>query len=196
VQLAEVRLSGSNVVAYVMPGNDDPWAIDAALQGQEYVIACDDRVVRIGDHELLSLGWSNLTPWRTARELDEDALYKRIQALVGKVERMDRAIFNLHVPPYDSGLDTATELDETFRPVLVSGQPKEIPVGSKAVRQVIEEAQPALALHGHIHESRGIMQIGRTVCINPGSRYSSGRIDGVVVELDDAKVRHKHLVSG
>ena len=196
MELADERLSGSSVVAYVMPGNDDPSAIDEALTGREHVVACDDRVVRVGDHELLSLGWSNRTPWNTARELDEDDLYKRIRALVGQLERTERAIFNLHVPPFDSGLDTATELDESLRPVLISGQPHEIPVGSTAVRQVIEEVQPALALHGHIHESRGITNIGRTVCINPGSKYSSGRIDGVVVELDDQGVRHKRLVTG
>ncbi|HEV2033778.1 MAG TPA: metallophosphoesterase [Candidatus Dormibacteraeota bacterium] len=196
MDLADQRLSGSQVVAYVMPGNDDPWAIDEALKGREHVVACDDCVVRIGDHELLSLGWSNRTPWNTPRELDEDGLYKSIHKLVDQLECTERAIFNLHVPPYDSGLDTATELDETLRPVLISGQPHEIPVGSTAVRQVIEEVQPALALHGHIHESRGITNIGRTVCINPGSKYASGRIDGVVVELDDQGVRHKRLVTG
>jgi Icc-related predicted phosphoesterase len=196
MELADQRLSGTSVVAYVMPGNDDPWAINEALTGREHVVACDDRVVKVGDHELLSLGWSNLTPWKTARELDEDALYRRILALVGQLDSPDSAIFNLHVPPFDSGLDTATELDETLRPVMIGGSPHEIPVGSTAVRQVIEEVQPALALHGHIHESRGIANIGRTVCINPGSRYSTGRIEGVVVEMDEQGVRHKRLVTG
>jgi Icc-related predicted phosphoesterase len=196
MELADERLSGTSVVAYVMLGNDDPWALDDALTGREHIVACDDRVVKVGDHELLSLGWSNVTPWKTPRELDEDSLYQRIQALVVQLECPERAIFNLHVPPYDSGLDTATELDESLRPVLISGQPHEIPVGSTAVREVIEEVQPALALHGHIHESRGIANIGRTVCINPGSKYSTGRIDGVVVEMDEQGVRHKRLVTG
>ena len=153
-------------------------------------------MVRIGDHELLSLGWSNETPWHTARELDEDGLYERINSLAVQLDSPRSAIFNIHVPPYDSGLDTATELDETLKPVLIGGQPHEIPVGSTAVRQLIGEYQPALALHGHIHESRGIVGIGRTVCINPGSNYGTGRIDGAVVVLDADGVRHKHLVNG
>ena len=194
--LADERLRDSEVLAYVMPGNDDPWSVDDELAGRDKVVACDDRIVRIGAHELLSLGWSNQTPWHTARELDEDGLYARMKKLAEQLENPGSAIFNIHVPPYASGLDTATELDETLRPVLIGGQPHEIPVGSTAVRQLIDEYQPALAVHGHIHESRGIVAIGRTVCINPGSNYSSGRIDGAVVELTGDRVRNKHMVNG
>jgi Icc-related predicted phosphoesterase len=194
--LADERLRDSDVTAYVMPGNDDPWGIDDALAGRAKVVACDDTVLHVGSHELLSLGWSNQTPWHTARELDEEGLYARIRRLAEQLENPQTAIFNIHVPPYNSGLDTATELDDTLKPVLIGGQPHEIPVGSTAVRQLIEEYQPALALHGHIHESRGIVGIGRTVCINPGSNYGTGRIDGAVVELGSDRVRNKHLVNG
>lgn len=196
MELADERLGASGATAYVMPGNDDPWAIDEVLADRAHVVACDDRVERVGDRELLSLGWANQTPWNTPRELDEDGLYERIRRLADQLEEPATAIFNIHVPPHASGLDTATELDETLKPVLVGGQPHEIPVGSTAVRQVIEDVQPALALHGHIHESRGIATIGRTVCINPGSNYGAGRIDGAVVELEGDRVRNKHLVSG
>jgi uncharacterized protein len=194
--LADQRLRGTEVTAYVMPGNDDPWGVDEALTGHANVVACDDSVIHLGEHELLSLGWSNETPWHTARELDEDGLYARIKQLAEKLENPQNAIFNIHVPPYNSGLDTATELDETLAPVFLGGQPHEIPVGSTAVRQLIEEYQPALGLHGHIHESRGIVGIGRTICINPGSNYGTGRIDGAVVALDSEGVRNKHLVNG
>jgi Icc-related predicted phosphoesterase len=196
MELADERLQESGAEAYVMPGNDDPWAIDGVLAGRRHVVACDDSITRIGEHELLSLGWANETPWHTPRELAEDALYNRIKRLAEQLDHAASAIFNIHVPPYASGLDTATELDETLKPVLVGGQPHEIPVGSTAVRQLIEEYQPALGLHGHIHESRGIISIGRTVCINPGSAYGTGRIEGVVVELEGDRVRNKHLVSG
>ena len=56
--------------------------------------------------------------------------------------------------------------------------------GSHAVRQIIEEVQPLLALHGHIHESRGEVRIGRTLAINTGSEYNSGHIHGAVVTLE------------
>jgi Icc-related predicted phosphoesterase len=194
--VADERLGRSEAVAYVMPGNDDPWAIDEVLAGAKKVVPCDEKIIEVHGHELLSFGWSNETPWHTARELDEPRLYARIKKLGEQLESPSTAIFNIHVPPYASGLDMAMELDETLTPVLIGGQPHEIPVGSSAVRQLIEEYQPALALHGHIHECRGIVHIGRTICINPGSDYGTGHIHGTVVELDANGVRNKHLVSG
>lgn len=196
IALANERLGDSEVAIFVMPGNDDPWFIDEVLEDGGVVMACDGRIVRVGDHEMLSCGYSNPTPWSSPRELDETELYERVASLAERLESPELAIFNLHVPPYGSGLDTAMELDEELRPVLTAGQPHQIPVGSSAVRQLIEEYQPMLALHGHIHESRGISRIGRTIAINPGSDYAGGRIDGCVVDLEPAGVKSYRLVSG
>ena len=69
-------------------------------------------------------------------------------------------------------------------------------MGSHAVRQLIEEFQPLLALHGHIHESRGEVQIGRTLALNTGSEYNSGHIHGAVVTLEGSKVRRHQFVVG
>lgn len=196
IALAEERLRSTSVEVYVMPGNDDPWSIDRVLEGSSVVKVCDGRIVRVGEHEMISCGFSNPTPWNSPRELREEELYEKVRHLAEQLEAPATAIFNLHVPPHGSGLDTAIELDGELRPVLTSGQPHEIPVGSTAVRQLIEEYQPALALHGHIHESRGIVRIGRTVVINPGSDYAGGRIDGCVVDLEAQGVRSFKLVSG
>jgi Icc-related predicted phosphoesterase len=196
IALAEERLAMSGLRAYVMAGNDDPWEVDQVLEGSDAVVACDARIVRVGGHEMVSFGWSNPTPWNSPRELPEDELYRRVKELTDALESPSSAILNLHVPPYGSGLDTAMELDDELRPVIKGGRPHEMPVGSTAVRQLIEEVQPALSLHGHIHESRGITRVGRTVAINPGSDYASGRIDGVVVELGPDGVRRQQLVSG
>ena len=196
MRFAEERLGEAGVDVFVMPGNDDPWSIDEVLERSEKVVACDGRIVDVGGHEMISCGYSNPTPWASPRELDEDSLYAKIHVLAEQLESAETAIFNLHVPPHNSGLDTAIELDDELRPVLTAGQPHEIPVGSTAVRQLLEEFQPALALHGHIHESRGITRVGRTVAINPGSDYSGGRIDGCVVDLAAGGVKNFQLVSG
>jgi uncharacterized protein len=196
VALAEERLATTDIELYVMPGNDDPWEIDTVLEASSVVRPCDGRIVEIGGHEMLSSGFANPTPWHSPRELSEDELYGKLKELADQLTSPATAIFNLHVPPYDSGLDTAMEIDAELRPVLRSGRPVEIPVGSTAVRQLIEEFQPLLALHGHIHESRGINRIGRTVVINPGSDYSSGRLEGCVVDLTADGVKHFQLLSG
>jgi Icc-related predicted phosphoesterase len=196
IELADERLRGTGIQAYIMPGNDDPWSVDEVIAGGEEITACDGRVIRVGDYELLSLGWANETPWDSPRELSEDDLYNRIRSLCDQLEDPSRAILNLHVPPRGHGLDMAIEIDDDFRPVLHAGETQEIPVGSAAVLTIIEEVQPLLTLHGHIHESKGAATIGRTLAINPGSDYTSGRLDGCVVDLADDQVLMHRLISG
>jgi len=196
IAIADERLAGGTTQAYVMGGNDDPWFIDEILESGDRLRPCGDRIVRVGEHEMLSCSYANPTPWSSPRELDEDALYARLRALADQLERPETAILNLHVPPYDSGLDLATKIDENFKVVLEGGAPTEVPVGSTAVRQIIEEVQPILALHGHIHESRGDAWIGRTLAINSGSEYNTGRIHGVVVRLAGLTVTQHQFVIG
>ncbi|HET7446073.1 MAG TPA: hypothetical protein VFJ57_15610 [Solirubrobacterales bacterium] len=196
VELADERLAGTGTRAYVIPGNDDPWSIDQVLAAGTAVDACDEQVRLVGPHEMISFGYSNRTPWQTPRELDEGEIYDRLQALVAQLDNPGAAIFNIHVPPRDSSLDTAFEVDEELRYVTKGGRPHEIATGSSAVRQIIEEAQPLLSLHGHIHESKGVTRIGRTVAINPGSDYGSGHLDGCLVHLARDRVINQYLVSG
>jgi Icc-related predicted phosphoesterase len=196
VELADERLAGTETVAYVIPGNDDPWSIDEVLASGTHVDACDEAVRMVGPHEMVSLGYSNRTPWKTPRELDEDEIYSRLRRLADQLEAPERAIFNVHVPPWGSSLDTAFEVDEDLRYVTKGGRPHEVATGSPAVRQIIEEVQPLLSLHGHIHESKGVTKIGRTVAINPGSDYGSGHLDGCLVHLAPERVVSQYLVSG
>jgi len=196
MEFADERLADTGRRAYVIPGNDDPWSIDEVLASATCVDACDEAVRTIGPHELVSFGYSNRTPWHTPRELDEDEIYSRLRRLVDQLESPARAIFNIHVPPRASSLDTAYEVDEELRYVMKGGRPHEVATGSSAVRQIIEEAQPLLSLHGHIHESKGVTKIGRTVAINPGSDYGSGHLDGCLVHLAPDRVVNQYLVSG
>lgn len=196
VELADERLAGTETQAYVIPGNDDPWSIDAVLSSGTHVDACDEAVRMVGPHEMISFGYSNRTPWKTPRELDEEEIYSRLKRLTEQLEAPGRAIFNIHVPPWESSLDTAFEVDEDFHYVTKGGRPHEVATGSPAVRQIIEEVQPLLSLHGHIHESKGVTRIGRTVAINPGSDYGSGHLDGCLIHLAPERVASHYLVSG
>jgi len=193
IEIADERANGNR--PFVIAGNDDPWYVDELLSTARGIVFCDDRVVRVGPHEMISSSYANRTPWDSPRELDEDALYERLRALADQLERPETSIFNLHVPPYDSGLDRAQKLKPDLTPVYAGGQPVPIPVGSTAVRRLIEEVQPLLALHGHIHESRGETRIGRTLALNSGSEYNTGRLHGVVVRLGlDRVISHQFVV--
>ena len=196
IALADERMAPLGIEVHVMAGNDDPWSCDAVLASAKHVQFSDDRVTMVAGHEMISCSYANPTPWNSPRELDEDALYARIKGLADQLERPQSAIFNLHVPPHASGLDTAFEIDDQLRIVVRDGKPHEMPVGSTAVRQILEEYQPLLALHGHIHESRGAAQIGRTLALNSGSEYASGRIHGVTVTLAGDRVRSHQFTIG
>jgi uncharacterized protein len=191
--LADERLEGTGVRCFVMPGNDDPTSLEEQIAASRHVEPCDERVVEFDGYTMLSLGYSNRTPWDSPRELDEDELYRRIEGLAGEVDDLSRCVFNLHVPPYASQLDTAAELDADFNVVLAGREPHMIPVGSTAVAAAIERFQPIAALHGHIHESAGATRIGRTLCVNPGSDYHTGRIAGCLINLKDETVRHQFV---
>jgi Icc-related predicted phosphoesterase len=68
--------------------------------------------------------------------------------------------------------------------------------GSQAVRSAIEQHQPLLSLHGHIHESRAVIKIGRTTAVNPGSEYGEGILRGVIVTLAGDQVLSTQMTSG
>ena len=197
VELADARMADSEIDVLVIAGNDDPWSVDPVLRSSQTLTFCDDAIVEVRGHEVLSSSYANPTPWDSPRELDEDALYRHLRRLADQLERPRRAIFNLHVPPYNTGLDTAAEIDlATMTYVYDAGKPHEIPVGSTAVRQIIEEVQPLLGVHGHIHESRGVAQIGDTVVVNSGSEYNSGRLHGALIKVAPDEVVNHQLVIG
>jgi Icc-related predicted phosphoesterase len=193
IKLADERLAGTETRCFVMPGNDDPPALEDCIRQGIRVESCDEAVVEFDGYSMLSLGYSNRTPWDSPREMDEDQLHRHIDELAETVPDMRRCVFNLHVPPYDSTLDTAAELDENFKMVLIGKEPHMIPVGSTAVREAIEKYQPIASLHGHIHESPGAKRIGRTLCINPGSDYHTGRISGCLVTLRGDRAIHQFV---
>jgi Icc-related predicted phosphoesterase len=197
MRLAEERLKGTGIKCFISPGNDDFFEIDEVLNASSYVINPEEKVVDIdGHHEMITLGYANHTPWNSPREVDEEVLAEKIERMAVKVKDIGAAIFNIHVPPIDTLIDQAPELDGNLKPVVSGGNIVMISAGSIAVRRSIEKYQPLVGLHGHIHESRGVVKIGRTMCFNPGSEYNSGILRGLLCELEDDRIKSYILTSG
>jgi Icc-related predicted phosphoesterase len=189
MDIADERLAGTDVRCYVTPGNDDYWEIDAPLREAERVEFVEGRRVRLDDHhEMITTGYSNITPWRSPRELPEPELGDRIRSMFEDVEDPEHLVAVLHPPPYGTELDQAPMIDEEFRVLTENAGVKMGPVGSTAVRDFILEAQPMLSLHGHVHESQGAQRLGRTLCINPGSEYTAGALRCALVTLNGGSV--------
>jgi uncharacterized protein len=197
LSLADDRLRPSGTPLFFMLGNDDPISLRPLLDAAPWGTHAEGRVVMLDDgYEMISWGYSNITPWHSHREQTEEQLATALREMGGALRDPERAIVNVHVPPYGTQLDEAPVLDADLRVVQVMGQVKFAPVGSTAVRDFLLETQPLLGLHGHIHESAGIRRLGRTIAINPGSDYATGALHGALVTLKDGRVAAHQLVRG
>jgi Icc-related predicted phosphoesterase len=194
--IADEKLRGSQIRCIVSPANDDMFEIDEFIERAAIPVLGEAVAIDLEGLTMISTGWTNPTPWNTFRELPEDQLRARIDELVKAAHDPHRAIFNFHVPPYGSNLDNAPKLDAAMN--YVSGGQALIPVGSHAVRDAILQYGPLLSLHGHIHEGRGAVKLGRTLAVNPGSTYEDGVLQAAIVDLDTKKgsVKRYLLING
>ncbi len=185
---------------YVNAGNDDEAGVDDILAASKKIVQPEDKVIRIDQkHEMISGGFANITPWHCPRDLTEDEIASRLEEKIALLKEPRSAIFNLHCPPIDSGLDTCPKLDTSVnppKPFYDAGGVVLFGAGSTAVRAAIEKYQPMLGLHGHIHESKNVAKIGKTVCINPGSEYGEGVLRGALVNVEDSGYKSYQFVAG
>jgi Icc-related predicted phosphoesterase len=192
---ADAKLDGTGMRCFVCPGNDDMFEIDEVIKQAKRVELTEGKIVQLDEHhEMINCGWSTPTPWNTHREESEDQLRQRIQVMIDQLKDVKNSVFQLHNPPYGSGLDEAPELTKDLRPAFAGRSL--VPVGSHAVFELIEKYEPLLTLHGHIHEGKGTRKYKRTLCINPGSMYEQGMLHGAVVELKPNKIGTYILTTG
>ena len=198
LEMAAERLDPARTRLYVMLGNDDEPALREILAASPAVADPEDIAVDLGEGiQMLSCGFANPTPWHSPREMPEEQLRAHLEKLVAQLDDPARSVFNLHVPPIRTSIDTAPVVSRDLAPVIQGGAVLMGSAGSEAVRAVIETYQPLIALHGHIHESRGVAKLGKTVCVNPGSEYGEGVLHGVLVEFDGKKgLKRYQLTSG
>jgi Icc-related predicted phosphoesterase len=184
LDLAQERLAPRGVRLIAIAGNDDPTELDAIIEHHAYAEWVDGHVAEIGDGiEVVGYSYVNPTPWDSPREHDEERLGQELQAMAGLLRDPERSIWNVHVPPHNTGLDLAPEVTDDFRIVNQGGTPKMIPVGSTALRAVLEAVQPIASVHGHVHESRARVKLGRTLAVNPGSAYSEGTLQAAFLRI-------------
>ncbi len=196
MKLAEEKLVPQHMTLYFMAGNDDLYSIDKVVGEFKSIRNPDMKHFEMdGGYEVVGLSNANLTPWLCARDIDESELTSKLDILGGLIEKPERTVAMIHVPPINSGLDTCPELDKNLKIITQGGQVVMKSAGSPAVKAFIEKVQPMLSLHGHIHESPGHVRNGRTLMINAGSEYAEGIMKAAIINLEDGKVKGHLLVS-
>jgi Predicted phosphoesterases, related to the Icc protein len=149
---------------YFVPGNTDP--PELASYENAAVKPVHGRVLPLGPYAVGGAGGSLPTPFNDLFRVTEEELERLLQRLTPTPQ-----ILVVHNPP--RGV-----LDKV-------GGVK--PVGSAAVRRYIEERQPAMSVHGHIHEDRGLDMLGGTIVVNPGPLkegfYAEALLDGTKITV-------------
>lgn len=190
-------LAPIGIPLWLIPGNDDDRSVDPVLAASEYARNVDHQVIELDEqHELVSMGDTSMTPWECPRDYPESHMQVAVKDLFERVRNPAGAIVNLHCPPRDTKIDQAPRLNERLELEFEGGQVVMGPAGSAAIRRGLEELQPVLSLHGHIHEARGVHRIGRTLCLNPGSEYAEGIMKASIVNLEPHRVKGYILISG
>jgi Icc-related predicted phosphoesterase len=192
------KIDVRKIQVLIMPGNDDPLAIDEIIKSYEDrgITYSLDKVLQIAGFETISLSESNPTPWASPRELEEKELAKKIEKLVNQLSDPSKSIFNFHPPPYGTNIDMAPKLKKDLSPIMGPGGVQTEHVGSKAVKDAVKKYQPLIGLHGHIHEAGGTDRVGRTPVINPGSEYGENVLRGFVISFSDKGVENYWKVEG
>ena len=111
-------------------------------------------------------------------------LASRIEAMAVQLADQSHAVFNLHVPPYGSGLDLCPRLDTSTDPPARSSGRRAPPARVRSARRwrgFIHAVTP----WPHPRES-GIRDLGGTTAVNPGSEYGEGVLHSAIIDLSDA----------
>lgn len=143
-----------------VPGNMDKTSVENYLD--ELCINIHGKGFVLGDLGIFGVGGSNPTPFNTPTEFSEEELGKIVNSAYKDVKHAPIKVLISHTPPFN----TATDLIGVG-----------VHVGSTAIREFIEKKQPDFCFTGHIHESRGEDQIGRTLILNPGMLKDGGWIE-------------------
>lgn len=186
-ELADEKLS--NVGVYAIAGNDDHQYVIDELREWSSIEFVDGGVATTSTgHEILGYGVSNPTPWDTPREQPDEDIADDLARVSADVTDWSRTIVNVHCPPHNTEIDEAPKLADDLSPEMQGGEVVMEPVSSVAIRKWIENQKPLLGLHGHIHEGQGEFTLGDTMCLNPGSQYSQGTLNGALVTVNDESV--------
>jgi Icc-related predicted phosphoesterase len=137
---------------YVLPGNHESERNIADFCERHGFVNFHGGTLDIGGTHVAGLGYSTPTPFNTPGEYSEEEMAARLQ----KFAEWQPSVLICHAPPLDTDLDR-----------IRTG----LHAGSRAVREFIEQHQPAYFFCGHIHEAEGaVIQMGVTRAQNVGKK--------------------------
>ena len=175
---ADEKLAGTGIRCYVSPGNDDMFELDDLVRASKQVELVEGMVVQLdANHEMISSGWSNVTPWRTYREESEEQLQARFDAMLVRLKNPRQSVFNIHVPPYGSMPGRGARADGRYetqgcRPVAHPGRQPRRPQDHRPVSAVAGIVRPCPRGQGRGAPGQDTLhQPGQHVRAGPPARH-------------------------
>ncbi len=153
---------------YVLPGNCDPRDMPEKIR--DVAVDMHGKKINIEGHDIVGFGGGNESPFGTPFELEDDEFYNGLKAIAS-----EGMILMTHAPSYGM-------LDEI---------PTGAHVGCPAIRKIVDEYHPILAMSGHIHEAIGCKTENGTTFVNPGPA-KDGYSAVITIEGDDIHVKMLH----
>jgi len=170
--IEELKSTGKPIIA--VPGN---WDIDLVEYFEKDDISVHGKGKIVNDVGFYGFGGAR-TPFGTAYEPTEDEIERGIEKSYEDVKGADYRVLVVHNPPKNTKLDMIT-----------SGAH----VGSETVRRFIEKHQPSAVVCGHIHEAKGVDEIGKSKIVNPG-RFPEGYCGIIDISPDKTEAKILNLI--
>jgi hypothetical protein len=154
------QIAAVNPTIYALFGNMDRKGVQTLLQDKK--VSIHARGVRLTQNiGLAGVGASLPTPFGTPSEVSDATLADWLRQAVGEIEHLPRTVLATHNPPLSTVADR-----------LADGRH----VGSRKLREFIENSQPDVVVTGHIHEAVGEDRIGASTILNPGPLQTGGYV--------------------
>jgi uncharacterized protein len=149
VDAVDEVLSRIDVPCFAVPGNCDPREIIDTLEHSD-TVCMHGAKINLGTMTIVGVGGSNPTPFNTPFEMTDKQIDDLLKKAMGTMEKTVHNVLLCHAPPYGS-------LDK----------PAGEHVGSRSIQRHMKAFD--LVCCAHIHEQRGVVDIGGTKVINPGA---------------------------
>lgn len=195
-QIVLDNLTSGELPVYSVPGNHDGITDlgrgfpihqpigETLIEEHASVFPLDKRKTDLGDFVLGGLGGCReiIEGGATPLEYTEQEMWSCLQG-IGDVD-----ILLTHTVPYGTSLDVSERVfpnDEEEDMVYVGDRVVGVHVGSKSLRRYVDDYQPPIGVGGHIHESKGVDDIGNTKYANVS--YLGNKIAGIV-DLENSEI--------
>lgn len=221
--IKQIKSENNRLQVFLIMGNDDPRGFENIFKNADkegIIHYVHKKSIKFGNLDVIGYSYVPPTPFQlkdwekydVSRYVDIGAVspeegtrtvepdryemkYKTIENDLEELSKLsppDKTIYLFHAPPYDSNLDRA-DLDGKK----IDHAPVDVHVGSIAIQRFIQNKEPFLTLHGHVHESprlTGSWKESYDKTLSFSAAHEINELAVVRFDTDDIKNAERELI--